>query len=122
MRRRALLALLFATGGCGGVESPPNATAADDVRATLVDGVEVECREITADDCDQAVSAIVNGVPYGENVVAVQIGPLEEPLDVTPAPPWAASARAAMVDGFVYELVIVQDARPGPMVISFAQD
>ncbi len=122
MRRRALLCGLLVVSGCGGGAASPSASATPDVRATLFDGVEVECREITDDDCDQAVSAVVNGVPYGNNVVSVEIGPLEERLAVTPQPPWAASARAEMVDGFVYELVIVQDVRPGPMVISFAPD
>ena len=122
MRHRAIACGLLFLAGCAGAESRPNATAADDVRATLIDGVEVECRQVSVDDCDQAVSAVVNGVPYGHNVVAVEIGPLDERLQVTPQPPWAASARAEMADGFVYELVIVQEMRPGPMEISFAPD
>lgn len=108
--------------GCGMTSGTLEATTFDEVRGTLIDGVEVECRQITEDDCDQAVSAIVNGVPYGHNVVSVEIGPLEERLQVTPEPPWSASARAVMNDGFVYELVIVQERRPGPMEVSFAPD
>ena len=122
MRAWTALAALAALAGCGMANGPVEATTFDQVRATLIDGVEVECRGITVDDCDQAVSAVVNGVPYGHNVVAVEIGPLEERLAITPEPPWAASARAEMVDGFVYELVIVQEVRPGPMEISFAPD
>ena len=84
--------------------------------------VEVQCDEITQDDCEQAVSAIVNGLPYGYGVVQIEIGPLEERLQITPEPAWSASARAVMSDGFVYDLVIFQEVRPGPMEINFAPE
>jgi hypothetical protein len=123
MTRAAFGALtLLAAAGCGLVSGPQEETTFTEISGTLIDGVEVECRDIEPEDCEQAVSAIVNGVPHGEGVEAIQIGPLEERVAVTPIPPWAASARAVMVDGFVYELVIIQEVRPGPMEVRFAPE
>lgn len=123
MTRAAIGALaLLAAAGCGVVTGPQEETTFTEIGGTLIDGVEVECRDIDADDCEQAVSAIVNGVPHGEGVERIEIGPLEERLAVTPTPAWAASASAVMVDGFVYELVIIQEVRPGPMEVTFAPE
>ena len=120
-RVAAALTLLVATG-CGLVTGPQEETTFTEIGGTLIDGVEVECRDVDAEDCDQAVSAIVNGVPHGEGVEMIEIGPLEARLEVTPPPAWAASARAVMVDGFVYELVVTQAVRPGPMEVTFAPE
>jgi hypothetical protein len=121
MTRAALGALALLVAGCGLVAGPQQTTFTE-ISATLIDGVEVECRDVEPDDCEQAVSAIVNGVPHGEGVESIEIGPLEAPLEVTPTPAWAASARAVMVDRFVYELVITQEVRPGPMEVTFAPE
>jgi hypothetical protein len=87
-----------------------------------IDSIDVACREISEDDCDQAVSAIVNGLPGGGEVVEIEIGPLQEQVAITPQPEWSASARAVMSDGFEYHLVIYQHVRPGPMEINFAPE
>ena len=131
--RRALISgvvaatLLAGCGLLGGEVSTPVVTQprpAVQAPANGADGptVDVRCEEITQDDCEQAVSAIVNGLPNGDDVVEIEIGPLEEQIAITPVPAWSASARAVMSDGFEYELVIFQEVRPGPMEINFAPD
>jgi hypothetical protein len=134
--RRALIgsvALLVALplAGCGVLGGGESATPLIDPDAGRIEpqfpdenieSLDVECREISDDDCDQAISAIVNGLPNGGEVVEVEIRPLEDQIAITPQPEWSASARALMSDGFEYDLVIYQHVRPGPMEINFAPE
>ena len=121
-----VLALVAGCGFLGGELSTPVTRPRPALQAPVPTSggptVDVQCDEITREDCEQAVSAIVNGLPNGDQVVQIEIGPLEEQLAITPEPAWSASARALMSDGFEYELVIFQEVRPGPMEINFAPD
>jgi hypothetical protein len=115
-------ALLVACGGFGGA---PESAVFGEVGESLPaasSNVEVDCAEESRDDCEQAVSAIVNGLPAGDEVTEIELRALDKPLAMTPAPPWSASATVTMENGFVYELVIIQEMRPGPMHIDFAPD
>lgn len=126
----ALLLLLAGCGLLGGEMSTPVTEARPAVPVgpappepgVAAPTVEVQCEEITQEDCEQAASAIINGLPNGSGVVQIEIGPLEERLEITPVPAWSASARAVMSDGFEYDLVIYQEVRPGPMEINFAPE
>ena len=132
--RRALIGSLVAPcfaaalAGCALLQGETSTPIVGD--AELVDppqgvpddaNIAVQCNEITQEDCEQAVSAIVNGLPT-DDVIKIELGPLEERLAITPEPAWSASARAVMSDGFEYELVIYQEVRPGPMEINFAPE
>jgi hypothetical protein len=98
-------ALLVACGGFGGA---PESAVFGEVGESLPaasSNVEVDCAEES-----------------GDEVTEIELRALDKPLAMTPAPPWSASATVTMENGFVYELVIIQEMRPGPMHIDFAPD
>lgn len=120
--RAGVAACAAALTACGYFGGETERTEFTEVSGTLVDGVEVECRDVERELCEQAVSAIVHGLPAGDTTEHIELAPLDRELTITPEPEWAASAQVRMADGFVYDLVLVQEVQPGPIEVNFAPD
>ena len=119
MIRIGLIGCAWLLAGCAmGVSE---ATTFAEVGEPIEAGIGLECEGGSPADCEQAVEAIVEFMP-GADIVAVEIGPLDEGFSVTPVPAWAASAHVKLADGSVVELVVVQPEAPGPMEVNLPPD
>ena len=117
--RIGLIGCALLLAGCG--LGPTEATTFAEVGEPIEAGIGLECESGSLADYEQAVEAIVEFMP-GADIVAVEIGALDEGFSVTPVPAWAASAHVQLADGSAVELVVVQPEAPGPMEVNFPPD
>lgn len=62
--------VLWLTAGCGPSGPGPIEATTFAAIGETADGVDRDCRTVSADDCEQAVNAIVNQLPYGPDAAA----------------------------------------------------